>query len=666
MARTTTKKKAIYDMTEDEILAARAEKMEKRNFDRLVKQIEKEYQLAYDHMKPKWDKWEIRLALYNNQRRNEEAVGDPLIFTIHQSVLASLYVDQLTSEFSAREPGDEDTVNDLNPLAEFDYDEMDKDIIDYEWDWDASFFGVGYCLLMEFSAEFEVPLPEVIDPMTALVDPWARSIQGIGKRRTGAAQFFGWEDGATIRQLRDAGVYFNLTGLKADGGDNKNRSPFDRNHEARNEANGFGSAPNKTYALTGDNRRHRILNWFTWYNGDLVFCTLAEDRTKVIRFEKLPKNQKYIPVMERTLFPVSHELSGVSIPDLVEDKQRARSVLQNLVLKSARLSVLPRFLYNTNKIKNKRNLDPEFNKHIGVDGSVEGAVEPMKNAIIGQEVAYIMNLLDDASQRATATPKEKQGVSGTSNRTLGEIEMINSGADTRYSLGARVFGWSERRFWQQWYALYKEYFADTIDEKIIRINGASGPVFRTLTRENIITNRDPDVKISSKVVADAERRQELMTFRAYVADIMADPNANMRYAMKELGRLSAIRRDRVDMLLPQTASEMQAEQENAALSENKKVKVLTSDDDMSHLIMHEKAAETPAKKAHINAHKRALMLKRARPELFDGGAPSDLNPMPGREMAGANNPDMPRPMAPDRRTRGPQPAQLPAANEQQV
>lgn len=652
-------------MSESEILAARAEKMEGRNFEDLIKQIDREYQIAYDHMKPKWDKWEVRLSLYNNQRRNEEAVGDPLIFTIHQTVLASLYVDQLSSEFSAREPGDEDTAANLNPLAEFDYDEMDKDIIDYAWDWDASFFGIGYCLLMEFSRDFNTPLPQIIDPMVAMPDPFAKSIQGIGKRNMGAAQFFGWEDSATARQLKDAGVYFNLSKLKPDVSSETNRSPFDRNHEARNEAHGMGSVQNKSYNLLGDNRRHRVLNWFTWYRGRLCFVTLAEDRTKVIRFEQLPKTVKNIPIIERTLFPLSHELHGVSIPDLTEDKQRARATLQNLVLKSAKLSVLPRYLYNTNKIKNKRDLDSEFNKHVGVDGSPDGSIVPVQNAVIGREVSYIMELLDSGAQRATSTPAQQQGVPGAGGRTLGELQIINKGVDTRYSLGARIFGWSERRFWQQWYQLYKEYFSDAVDEKIIRINGAAGYTFRTLTRDQVVANVDPDIKVSSKVVADAERQQELMTFRAYVADIMRDPNANIRFALKELGRLSAIRRDRVDMLLPQTASEMQAEDENTRLSKGEKVKVLTTDDDMVHIIMHEKAAETPAKKAHINAHKRALLLKRAKPEMFDTpvGVSPDLNPAPGGELPGMDNPDMPTPVRGDARTSAPAPA-LPPGEQQ--
>jgi len=65
----------------------------KGNYKNLIDQIEAEYQLAWWFMKPKLDEWGVRLKLYNNQKRKGEAVGDPLLFTIHQTVLASLYSD---------------------------------------------------------------------------------------------------------------------------------------------------------------------------------------------------------------------------------------------------------------------------------------------------------------------------------------------------------------------------------------------------------------------------------------------------------------------------------------------------------------------------------------------------------------------------------------------
>src|SRR3972149_6735476 len=109
----------------------------------LQKQCAAEYDLAWKHQKPKKDEAEVRLKLYNNQKRDKKAVGDTTMFTIHQTILASLYVDKLTAIFGAKEEGDEDTAENLNAFAENDYDEMEKDILDFGCDWDTCFFGRG-------------------------------------------------------------------------------------------------------------------------------------------------------------------------------------------------------------------------------------------------------------------------------------------------------------------------------------------------------------------------------------------------------------------------------------------------------------------------------------------------------------------------------------------
>lgn len=620
-----------------ERLNDRATKLEDRDFKPLIDQIEKEYQIAFSHMIGKWDTWEVRLKLYNNQKRDKSAVGDPLIFTIHQSVLASLYNDQLVATFEAREEGDRDRAEQLMPLAEFDYDEMDKDIIDYEWDWDASFFGVGYCLLMEFLKDYNVPSPEVLDPMVTYVDPSAKSIQGIGKMNRGAAQFFGWEGQTTVRQIKDAGVYFGYKNIKQQGAVDPTRSRIDRNHDARNEASGMDSVRVQSYGLIGDNKQINVLNWFTWYRGKLVFVTLCENRTKVIRYEVL-KDRRTIPVIDRYLFPISHQMQGVSIPDLVEDKQRARSVLQNYALRVAKSSVTPRYIYNSNKIKNKRDLDEELNKHIGIDGDPSNAIVPVQTAHVTQDVQFILDVLDTASQRATATPEQQQGIPTDQRRTLGELQLVNQGVDARYSLGARIFGWSERRFWQEWYLLYKQYMAEVVDEKVVRIAGAGGTSWKKLTRANIVTNRDPDIKITAKSVADAKRLAEHTAFRQYVGDVVSmDPNANMRYALKELGRRQGIRGDVIEHLLPPDVNEMQAEDENNTLSNDDMVEVLPTDQDAIHLIVHEMASDTPAKYAHMQAHKRAMLLKKLKPELFPDttqNPEAGINPAQGMGMGG--------------------------------
>lgn len=614
------------DLAEDvkeDTLENRKLECSKRDFKDLIDQIVSEYTLAYWFMKPKWDEWALRLKLNNNQKRDKSAVGDPLLFTIHQTVLASLYDDKLMVSHEGREAGDDEITENLTDMAEFDYDIMQKDIIDYTWDWDASFFGRGLVMLMEFDNEEKTPVPENWSPMTTLRDPRAKSVNGDMKGR-GKARFLGREIRLTKGEMEEAGVYFNLDGLKPDSSDVN--SLIDANEMARQEAQGYSNTAKFQGELKGDNATYRLLEWITHYKGKLVLVTLANNRTKVVRYTEIKGNR--IPIIDRALYPIAEDWDGVSIPDLVEDKQRARAKLQNLGIKVAEAGLYPMYLFDSNKITNKADLNYEQNKFISVNGSPAGAVEVMQKDTIKSDVSWIMDTLDQAGQKATATPDIQQGATSSTKRTATELNIVNNKVDTRYSLSAKIFGWSEKRFWQQWYFLYKTYFKAGIVEKSIRVSGVLGAKFRPLRRENIIARVDPDVKIESRVLNEAKNYNLLQSFRGYVQMIAQDPNANLRYAMKKMGKLTGLKKDEIDQLFPPTIDEMIAEDENKKLEANELVMVQATDDNQIHMEIHNKLSDTPAKYAHIEAHKQAMILKKTNPELFSQ-APSAMNPTAG-------------------------------------
>jgi len=599
------------DDSDPDSLESKLGALKTRDFKGLIEQIQSEYQLSWWFMKPKWDEWALRLKLYNNQKRDKSAVGDPLLFTIHQTVLASLYDDRLMATFEPREAGDDDTAENLNDLAVYDYDEMEKDIVDYTWDWDTSFFGRGLVMLMEFDREKKCPVPENWDPMVTMRDPRAKSVNGDMKGR-GRARFLGREIRLTKQEMTDAGIYFNFDDLKTDSTDIN--SLIDKNEQVRQEAQGFANTTGRQNDLKGDNGTYRLLEWFTHYQGKLVLVTLADNRKKVVRFTEI--KGKNIPIIDRALYPIANDWDGVSIPDLTEDKQRARAKLTNLGIKVAESGLYPMYLFDTTRIKNRADLNYEANKFIGVDGNPTGAVQVMPKDNIKQDVGFILQTLDVAAQKATATPDIQQGQVNGEKRTATELSIVNNKVDTRYSLTAKIFGWSEKRFWQQWYFLYKTYFVSGIDEKTIRISGALGAQFRPLRRENIVAKVDPDVMVESRVLSEAKRYNQLQVFRGYVQMIAQDPNVNLRWAEKKLGKLSGLKKDEIDMLFPPTIDELIAEDENVQLEANKLVLVQATDDHIIHLEIHNKLSDTPAKYAHIEAHKRAMMLKKTNPEIF--------------------------------------------------
>lgn len=589
----------------------------------IINQVNEEYNVCYPHTEAKRAVMLSRLRLYNNQRRDADAVGDPLMYTVFNTIHAALYDDRLMATWEGRGgKGDEDVEENLNVLSEFDYGVMGKDEIDYFWNWDAEFFGRGLLLMMDFDRTKGImaPLPELIDPTAFIRDPRASSVNGDRKAR-GSMRFGGYESGAGYYDLKASPGYFNLGALKKD---TEIRSLSGQAQEERNTAQGRENFPQREEALSKyNNYEFKLINWFTTIKGERYLVTTANQRSQIVRLVKL-KYGKLWPIIDRAFSPTAHDWDGVSVPDITEDKQRARAVLLNLGLKSAKSEAMPQYLFDKTRIKNKNELNFRSNKFIGVDGSVDNAIAPMSKSTVHQYVNIIMDMLDQSAQRATATSEMQMGVSPDKERTLGELQLVSGKADTRYSMSAKVYGWSERAFWRQWYRQYKIHFKDGIDEKIVRIQGAMAPLWRPLDRDNIISQVDPDVKIESRVISEGKRMRTLQSFTAFAQLAIQNPENNRREIEKKLARLNGLRKEEIDMIFPQTVDELQAEDENVLLNVGKVPPISVMDDHKAHVSIHSKAVQNAQTMAHIRAHKKLMLIKRDRQDIFP---PKEMTPL---------------------------------------
>lgn len=618
------------------------------DYTELATQCKNEWDLAWKHQQTEKEEARRRLKLFNNQRRDKKAVGDTTMFTVFWTVFASLYDDRLIPEFGAREEGDEETAENLDSLAEFDYDEMMKEKTDFDWIWDACFFGRGLLEVEEFHRDPDkkefYPMPTVLDPLTFLRDPDATSVNGRDRRRVGAARFMGYEAGFSKAEMLENEHIFQS--VKDDefqdfSTESSTRSVLHEAQLARNEAQNFTDISKENLDLVHNNK-NVLTVWYTQakFGGEYhkLKVWLANDREKVVGVKVLTD---YWPIIDRPLYPHSHDWRGTSIPDLTEDKQRARAVALNLGLDIMKADLQPMYVFDTNQVTNRKDLKFGFNKFIGVDAkdrNINNAIAPLHKANPNLAlVNFILESLDVSAQKATATPDIQQGMQSTKDRPLGETNILASKVDTRYSLSAKIFGWSESDYWRWWYWSYKEYFAEDIDEKVIRIVGAFGPKWRPLDKTKIICQIDPDIKVTSIAVSRSKKIDERRAFTEYYTMAAADPTANRRYGLKKLGRLYGLHKDELDRLFPMTIDERLAEVENERLSLNQYVEINVEDDHNVHLEMLAKAKETPATKAHRIAHEQALLLKRKKPELFPEDTTStqfqqDTNPAMASKM----------------------------------
>lgn len=602
---------------------------------RIISQVEKEYNLAFKFNEEKRAQNLARLKLYNNQRRNSKAVGDPLMFTVFNTILASLYDDKLASLWEGRGgKGDEDVEENLNALAEYDYDLMHKAELDYYWIWDTLFFGRGLIAMLTFDRRIGkmCPVPENIDASIWIRDPKATSVNG-DMQGKGAMRFGGYERGASYYELKKLKGYFNLGSLRKE---KETNSLSDEASQARSEANGTITfrADEESLDKFG-NYEFKLLDWYTTIKGEKYLVTLGNGIKTIHRLIKFTGLDNRWPIQDRTLYPMSNEWDGVSIPDLTEDKQRARATLLNISMESAKSEVTPSYLFDNTRIKNKHDLNLRINKFIPVEGRTDNAITPVNKSTAHQFATLIMDTLDYSVQRATSASNLRQGIQSTDNRTLGEQELAASGSDTRFSMSAKIFGWSEKGFWRLWYLLYKKHFKEDIDEKVVRISGALSPTWRPLTRENIISEVDPDVKIESRVVAEAKRMRDAQNFGNFLSIAIADPESSKRFLLQKAGRLQGMSKEELDMAFPQTVDELQAEDENILLNGEKMPKIDIRDDHLVHIEIHSKANQNAYTIAHVLQHKKMMVMKRNRPDLFP--------PKQGLQIPGQKPVEAPKP-----------------------
>lgn len=620
----------------------------------LIKQCQLEYDMAWRVLNSKLSTWLVRLRVYNNQKRDTGVVGDPLLFTYMQAILASVYENKLMVRFKGTNDEDEDIAEALTGVAKSDYIDMLKEELDYDLDWDTLFFGNGYILLTEFDRKLNLPKPEIVDPTIMLRDPRAKRINGEYLTGKNSARFWGIAELWTRDEMEKNGNFFNLNDLRL-GRSQTNSLIYDA-RQAREDAQGRNQLLKYEEKDLGANAQYELLRWFTHWkdprDGKVkkVMVYLGNDRNKICRF-KILDNQEYWPVTQRSIFPTSHDWDGTSVPDIVEDKQRLRAIMLNLGVNMGKASLYPMYLYDKQKITNRGDLKFDFNKFIGVENNngaaLDNALRPVQKAQFDPNLFnMIMQTLDMSAQRALSTPEVKQGVPQKNERSATEVNKMAQGSDVRYSLTYKIFSWSEKEFWYQWYNMYREYMTP-LDEKVIEVEGFTyGAKFLTYKKKDIIAKRDPRIFVEDTNVADQQRNTNRILFNEFGALAANYPGTNIRFLMKHSGKLHGLGKADMDRLFPPTPDELKARRENGDLNKNKQVHVDPNDNDQEHLEEHMKAADTPAKRAHVRTHIEAMELKKTHPEMFPqqqqqtppGGQGVGSPPNPGQQqqMQGQN------------------------------
>lgn len=610
-------------------------------------QINQEYRVALEYMKPRWTAIQELYRMLGNKAKIKGKISSRLMYKYYHTVLAAMYSDTLKTDFDPIDPGDIGACENIRLLYKRDCSLMNKPQLDYEWIATTIIEGSAMLLFTGWDPDLQVPMPVVVDGLSQLRDPFATSVLG-NKNGEGKLMYFGRYIFLTEYELKkrfETGSYVgDISAIKPYDGS------MDDDAHRRNRvlSQGYNDATAFVTPKIGQNNLYKLLQWFTHRDGQTyVYTTDANATIDPIQTIHLHNG---FPLVKREISPIPGQWDGYSICELVEDFHKQMNVVLNAALDTQKAGAYPRYMVDKNMIENQADLmKAHFNQYIMVDGQPQGIIEEIPRKQVSQDTTYIIGQLDYLAQSATATSDMQQGVQSKAYRSATESSIIQQSTDTRYGLSAKVLTWSEIQFAEWWYWYVKKHFSE-VQEKMIRLQGEGRYIWRPLTKDQINMLKDPDISVVSFAEQAQERQRKLQALTVLQQELMMNPLADQQYVIKRKMELQGLSEDEINRVFPPTADYYIAEMENIELSENKPQKINIQDDDYQHLRGHLKANNTPATRAHMKAHKIALLKKKANKEAQEMS--KDSRSFTAQEQTvQPNTPNLPRLDTPSNNTK---------------
>lgn len=574
-----------------------------------IQDISSKYQESFDFLQARKRRQVQQLVLLNNLNRSDQNISSTLLLTLFDRVLSSLYDDKMQVKFLPSQGILQEQLNSYNILAQSDYLEMGKAKLDYDWAWDTLFFGRGYLETLRFNKKRKQMEPAVINPLMFGYDPYFEEVQQwryywkwVTKTK--------WE----LKKLIKAGV---ITGVKDVKEIPTGIDPYLWDYKIRREEAKKGVAPSIESA-SGD--VYQILEFYGYDDkGNKAVCWVDKDFSKVLFEQKLdlqdgeqivtPEGETIDtgskwPIVVKECFREPHSSISFSIPDLLEDKHRAKSVLLNLAYIAAKDKANPIYGYNPDKVRDVTQFfSRQINQHIPMDD--ETAAWPLiKDDPMSAGLLQFISMLTTEANEPVGTGQSGQPQQKRGQNTATEMAIDQQLNDMAQSLQSKIMQFGEAEFWSHWFNRYKKYGKE-LGEKMANIVGVKGVKTEMIKMSDFQTDFPPGVLVYSAKEAEYKElilRRDLIQLYPQLAQTLGPDgmrNFNKHIFFPKFLQDPSL----IDIMFPDTLDELHATEENELLKEDKYPKVLETDDHLTHIYIHQMVQpKTLATWFHIAEH----------------------------------------------------------------
>ena len=573
-------------------------------------EIRSKYEESFEFLQQRKRRQVSQLVLLNNLNRGDQNIASTLLLTLFQRIMSSLYDDKMQVKFLPSQGILQDQLNAYNVLAQSDYLEMNKAKLDYDWTWDALFFGQGYLETLRFNKKRKIIEPSVINPLAFGYDPYFNEVQDwryywkwVTKTK--------WE----LKKLIKAGV---IKGIKDTDEIPSGVDTYLWDYKIKRDEAKKGTAM-ATDTQAGD--VYQILEFYGYDDkGNKTVWWIDKDFTKKLFTQKLDlqdgeqivapdgttidTGSKW-PIVVKQAFREPHSSIQFSVADLLEDKHRAKSVLLNLAYIAAKDRANPLYLYNPDKVKDVTQLfNRQIAQHIPVDDVLEAIAPLNKDNPMDAGLLNFISILTTEANEPVGTGTVAQPEPRKLSNTATEAAIDQQLNDMAQSLQSKVMQFGESEFWSHWFHRYKRY-GEEFGSKMANIVGVKGVKTEEVNMSDFKTDFPPGVLVYSAKEAEYKElvlRRDLISLYPQLAQVLGPDgmrNFNKHIFFPKFLQDPSL----IDVMFPETLDEMRATEENEMLKQNKYPPVSQSDDHLTHIYMHQMVMpKTLATWFHIAEH----------------------------------------------------------------
>lgn len=503
--------------------------------DELLKQIRDEYAVWLDYITPKRNQIIKRLEKHLKQNKQPWLMNINLIDNTITTLIAGSYLDAPQTKFISRDMFLENEQADtLNNMYEFDWEEMDYQQIDYQVKWDRYFFGMGIAYRHWFDNAKKAPIFYSINPMTAIFDPTPTLLW---KYNASNYKYFGFLMTASMYDMKNDPQY-DKEALKQ-----LTKDSIDSDKQILKQAQAISDNTNWVADNLMVNFSVDIYHHFTIYNWKKYLITTDVKKQLILRLielkpvlveEKADPTLVPRPVAFYFYKPERWKVLWVSIPDLLEDKEEAKTVLINASLIKARLeSFGGRFLVNTRLIKNKQDILkptawPKYiftNDRLQPGESLANVMQELPVSTVKQDVWNMTSLIDSEASKDTKLDQMQMWLVPDKTMTKAEQQSIQSNANLFISLDLKTFLWGAYDFAFLWWRTYQEYFSKS-DEKFILMEQDFENLSRSITKDKFMTRQNPFIRVWARSDIDALTEKQKQFWQMMLPMIINDPEVS--------------------------------------------------------------------------------------------------------------------------------------------